>query len=239
MLAMTPTTFVPRDPDTGALFLYLRNYEAVFTNQSFLRAIGNSLIVAASTTLLSVGDRLDSPAFALGKLRYRGKTATLYIYSGHDDVSGHRRVDRAVCDHHRAQEQHELNEGQVNYCCCWSGVGAGVLGILAEQDLAPDVNGGGPETPELLSRLAQACLPQLRIVLNHLGNPAITREPPPASWVSGIRAAATCSNVFCKVSALVEGAAREQYVTERKRYSHYDCSQESSESSAADAVVTG
>jgi len=84
---------------------------------------------------------------------------------------------------------------------------SGVLGILAEQDLALDVN-GGPETPELLSRLAQA-LPQLRIVLNHLGNPAITREPPPASWVSGIRAAATCSNVFCKVSALVEGAARD------------------------------
>lgn len=78
MLAMTPTTFVPRDPDTGALFLYLRNYEAVFTNQSFLRAIGNSLIVAASTTLLSLA--IGSFAgFALGKLRYRGKTATLYI----------------------------------------------------------------------------------------------------------------------------------------------------------------
>ncbi len=81
-----------------------------------------------------------------------------------------------------------------------------ILGVLAEHDLALDVN-GGPETPELLSRLA-AEQPQLRIVLNHLGNPAVTREPPPASWVSGIRAAAASANVFCKVSALVEGAAR-------------------------------
>ncbi|MFZ4848998.1 MAG: carbohydrate ABC transporter permease [Caldilinea sp.] len=78
MLAMTPTTFVPRDPDTGTLYFYLRNYEAVFTNQAFLRAIGNSLIVAAATTLLSLA--IGSFAgFALGKLRYRGKTATLYI----------------------------------------------------------------------------------------------------------------------------------------------------------------
>ncbi len=83
---------------------------------------------------------------------------------------------------------------------------SGVLGVLADHDLALDVN-GGPETPELLSRLA-AEQPQLRIVLNHLGNPAVTREPPPASWVSGIRAAAASANVFCKVSALVEGAAR-------------------------------
>jgi predicted TIM-barrel fold metal-dependent hydrolase len=81
-----------------------------------------------------------------------------------------------------------------------------ILGVLAEHDLALDVN-GGPETPELLSRLA-AEQPQLRIVLNHLGNPAITSAAPQAAWVSGIRAAAGCENVFCKVSALVEGAAR-------------------------------
>lgn len=83
---------------------------------------------------------------------------------------------------------------------------SGVLGVLTDHDLALDVN-GGPETPELLSRLAKQ-QPQLRMILNHLGNPAITREPPPAAWASGIRAAAACGNVFCKVSALVEGAAR-------------------------------
>lgn len=82
---------------------------------------------------------------------------------------------------------------------------SGVLDVLADHDLALDVN-GGPETPELLSRLAKA-LPQLRMVLNHLGNPAITGGAPPVEWASGIRAAAACGNVFCKVSALVEGAA--------------------------------
>jgi len=78
MLAMTPTTFVPRDPVTREVSLFTRNYEAVFTNQAFLRGIVNSVIVATSVTLLSLA--IGSFAgFALGKLRYRGKTATLYI----------------------------------------------------------------------------------------------------------------------------------------------------------------
>ncbi len=78
MLAMTPTTFVPRNPVTQEITFFTRNYEAVFTNQSFLRAIVNSTIVATSVTLLSLA--IGSFAgFALGKLRYRGKTATLYV----------------------------------------------------------------------------------------------------------------------------------------------------------------
>ncbi|BAM00690.1 MULTISPECIES: carbohydrate ABC transporter permease [Caldilinea] len=78
MLAMTPTTFVPRDPVTREVSLFTRNYEAVFTNQAFLRGIVNSVVVATSVTLLSLA--IGSFAgFALGKLRYRGKTATLYI----------------------------------------------------------------------------------------------------------------------------------------------------------------
>lgn len=78
MLAMTPTTFVPRDAVTKDISFYMRNYQAVFTNQAFLRAIVNSAIVATSVTLLSLA--IGSFAgFALGKLRYRGKTVTLYI----------------------------------------------------------------------------------------------------------------------------------------------------------------
>mgnify|MGYP000666375185 CR=1 FL=1 len=78
MLAMTPTTFIPRDPVTREVSFFTRNYEAVFTNQAFLRGIVNSVIVATSVTLLSLA--IGSFAgFALGKLRYRGKTATLYI----------------------------------------------------------------------------------------------------------------------------------------------------------------
>lgn len=78
MLAMTPTTFIPRDPVTQEVSFFTRNYEAVFTNQAFLRGIVNSVIVAISVTFLSLA--IGSFAgFALGKLRYRGKTATLYV----------------------------------------------------------------------------------------------------------------------------------------------------------------
>lgn len=78
--------------------------------------------------------------------------------------------------------------------------------LLADLDLALDVN-GGPETPGLLPALARR-LPGLRIVLNHIGNVEITRGAPPEDWAGGIRAAARHPRVWCKVSALVEGAAR-------------------------------
>lgn len=78
MLAMMPTTFIPRDPVTQEVSFFTRNYEAVFTNQAFLRGIVNSVIVATSVTFLSLA--IGSFAgFALGKLRYRGKTTTLYV----------------------------------------------------------------------------------------------------------------------------------------------------------------
>lgn len=78
--------------------------------------------------------------------------------------------------------------------------------LLADLDLALDVN-GGPETPGLLPDLARK-LPSLRIVLNHIGNVEISGNAPSAEWATGIRAAAGVPNVWCKVSALVEGAAR-------------------------------
>ena len=76
-LQMTPTTFVPRNVQ-GELDFTMRNYEAVFTNPSFLRAIVNSAIVATTVTLLSLAIGAFA-GFALGKLRYRGKRSTLYI----------------------------------------------------------------------------------------------------------------------------------------------------------------
>jgi trehalose/maltose transport system permease protein len=78
MLAMMPTTFIPREPVTKDPTLYLRNYEAVFTNQAFLRAIVNSTIVAGTVTVLALAIGAFA-GFALGKLRYKGKTATLYV----------------------------------------------------------------------------------------------------------------------------------------------------------------
>src|SRR5690606_12630275 len=81
----------------------------------------------------------------------------------------------------------------------------GDLRRLAERDLALDVN-GGPETPAVIAQLARQ-LPALRVVLNHLGNVRIAGDPP-RDWQEGICAAAEQPNVFCKVSALVEGAAQ-------------------------------
>ncbi len=76
-LQMTPATFVPRTPD-GKFAPTLQNFVAVFQNGSFLRGLGNSVIVSVSTTFfaLLVG---AFAAFALGKLRFRGRTPTLYL----------------------------------------------------------------------------------------------------------------------------------------------------------------
>ncbi len=76
-LQMMPTTFVPRDAQ-GDTSPTLQNYQAVLTNPAFLRAILNSAIVALSVTLLALAIGAFA-GFALGKLRYRGKTGTLYL----------------------------------------------------------------------------------------------------------------------------------------------------------------
>ncbi len=75
---------------------------------------------------------------------------------------------------------------------------------LAEMGLELDVN-GGPETPADVARLA-AKVPDLTIVINHLGNLDIDGELPPDKWQDRMRSAAKQTRVFCKVSALVEHA---------------------------------
>lgn len=77
-LQMMPSTFAPRDPSTLAVSFYTRNYVAVLTNPAFLRALLNSAIVAVSVTVLSLAVG-SFAGFALGKLRYRGKTGTMYV----------------------------------------------------------------------------------------------------------------------------------------------------------------
>lgn len=77
-LAMTPATFVPRDPVTNELSPAMKNYQEVFTNQAFLRSIVNSAIVALTTTVLALSIGAFA-GFALGKLRYRGKNTTMYV----------------------------------------------------------------------------------------------------------------------------------------------------------------
>lgn len=82
------------------------------------------------------------------------------------------------------------------------------LALLEKGDCALDVN-GGPDMPSDVARLAQR-LPNLRVLINHMGNVRIDGKEPPAEWRKNIQAAAQAKNVFCKVSALVEGTGRQE-----------------------------
>ncbi|MBD3305252.1 ABC transporter permease subunit [candidate division KSB3 bacterium] len=77
-LQMTPATFIPRDPDTQEVSFSFQNFGAVFKNAKFLRGIRNSIIVAGLTTIIALIFG-SFAAFALGKLRFRGKTPSLYV----------------------------------------------------------------------------------------------------------------------------------------------------------------
>ncbi len=77
-LSMTPATFVPRDPETGNLDFHFGNYKQVFSDAQFMRGLVNSTIVATCTTFLALLAG-SFAAFALGKLRFKGKQPSLYI----------------------------------------------------------------------------------------------------------------------------------------------------------------
>ncbi|MFP4661515.1 MAG: carbohydrate ABC transporter permease [Halanaerobiales bacterium] len=77
-LQMQPTTFLPINPQTSKIDFYFGNFKAVLSDGTFTRGLYNSFIVALSTTVLAllVG---AFAAFALGKLRFKGKKPSLYI----------------------------------------------------------------------------------------------------------------------------------------------------------------
>lgn len=77
---------------------------------------------------------------------------------------------------------------------------------LSLASLQLDIN-GGPELLPLVAQLAEK-FPDLRIVVNHLANVRIDGKEPPKAWIEGMQAAAKHPHVFCKVSALVEGASQ-------------------------------
>ena len=77
------------------------------------------------------------------------------------------------------------------------------LARLAERGLALDVNHG----PALTAAAAAAvAIPTLRIVVDHLGGGRIAGSSPAADWIKQVEAAAAQTNVFMKVSALIESA---------------------------------
>lgn len=80
------------------------------------------------------------------------------------------------------------------------------LRLLAKHDRVLDVN-GGPDLPADVARLVRL-VPELRIVINHAANLPIDGKAVPKNWLTGMRAAAAEKNVYCKVSALVEGTRR-------------------------------
>ncbi len=77
-LQMTPTTLVPIDPETKGVAPTLANYKAVIKDAQFLTGIANSTIVAVCTTTLALVTGAFA-AFAMGKLRFKGKKPMLYI----------------------------------------------------------------------------------------------------------------------------------------------------------------
>ncbi len=77
-IQMTPATYLPLDPGSGSFAPTLQNYKAVFNNSTFLRGLLNSTMVAGLTTALALVVGAFA-AFSLGKLRFRGKEASLYL----------------------------------------------------------------------------------------------------------------------------------------------------------------
>jgi trehalose/maltose transport system permease protein len=69
-LIQTPATYFPQNPT-------LENFRSVFANAAFMRGLLNSVLVAGAVTLLSLVVGAFA-GFALGKLRFRGRTPSLY-----------------------------------------------------------------------------------------------------------------------------------------------------------------
>jgi predicted TIM-barrel fold metal-dependent hydrolase len=78
---------------------------------------------------------------------------------------------------------------------------------LSDHDCSLDINGNF-ESLNAAAALAKR-LPSLRIIVNHIGNVKIDESAPPADWQAAVRNASQFENVFCKISALVEGASRD------------------------------
>ena len=91
------------------------------------------------------------------------------------------------------------------------------LGLLAEKGLTLDVlihNFTIDEVTEVAERL-----PDLKIMLNHLGGLSITEDPLDPEWKESMEKAAQCENVYCKVSGIFQRAGVKPVPKERSFYS--------------------
>jgi predicted TIM-barrel fold metal-dependent hydrolase len=80
------------------------------------------------------------------------------------------------------------------------------LKLLADHDLSLDLVGGMEILP--FADLLAKQIPSLRIIIDHLAGVAVDGEAPPADWVERMKALVPRSNVYCKLSGLVEGTGR-------------------------------
>jgi predicted TIM-barrel fold metal-dependent hydrolase len=81
------------------------------------------------------------------------------------------------------------------------------LKALSDNGLTLDVNGG--DETFLVAAKAATKLPKLRIVVNHMANPTIDGKEPPEDWQQSVTIGARGGeNLFCKLSALVEGSRK-------------------------------
>jgi L-fuconolactonase len=81
------------------------------------------------------------------------------------------------------------------------------LKALADNGQSLDLN-GGHETFLLAAKVVEK-LPKLRVVVNHMGNPLIDGKEPPEVWRKAVAVGGEAgANVFCKLSALVDGTRK-------------------------------
>jgi L-fuconolactonase len=81
------------------------------------------------------------------------------------------------------------------------------LKALSDSGLTLDLN-GGHETLLLAAKLIDK-LPKLTVVVNHMGNPLIDGKEPPEAWRQAVQTGGELgANVFCKLSALVDGTRK-------------------------------
>lgn len=81
------------------------------------------------------------------------------------------------------------------------------LKAFSDSGLSLDLN-GGHETFTLAAKLAEK-FPKLRVVVNHIGNPLIDGKEPPEAWRKAVATGGEAgANVFCKLSALVDGTRK-------------------------------
>jgi len=80
------------------------------------------------------------------------------------------------------------------------------LKLLADYGLSLDLVGGS-EIPPYAVELARK-IPALRIVIDHLAGVVVDGQQPSADWVQGMKSLAPYTNIYCKLSGLVEGTGK-------------------------------